>query len=172
MRSVSSEERYRARRARLAAGALIGGLCVAALAWGQSIKMPDFRKPAAYRLQPGEFCEGCGRILSIREKSVDRRPAVPAALSSANVGSGGGVAQQNFVGAVIYLPLGNTGEKPFVGGVGTPEMRERFRETTYEVTIRLDDGAMRFVDTPDGTRFETGDRVRVSGVNEIELVVQ
>ena len=157
---------------RVATAALIGAFCAAAVAWGQSIKMPDFRKPAAYQLQPGEFCEGCGRILSIREKSIDRRPAVPTALSSANVGGASGVAQPNFVGAVVYLPLGNTGEKPFVGGVGTPEMRERFRETTYEITIRLDDGAMRFVDSPDGTRFEIGDRVRVSGVNELELVVQ
>ena len=169
MPSVPTEGRHRARLARIASGALIGALCAAA--WGQSIKMPDFRKPAAYQLQPGEFCEGCGRVLSIREKSIDRRPAVPTALSSANVGGASGVAQPNLVGAVIYLPLGESGEKPFVGGVGTPEMRDRFRETTYEITIRLDDGAMRFVESYEGTRFQIGDRVRVSGVNELELVV-
>jgi outer membrane lipoprotein SlyB len=167
--SVPSDQQH---RARIVAGVLTGALCVAAVAWGQSIKMPDFRQPAAYRLEPGEFCEGCGRVLSIREKSIDRRPAVPSALSSGNVGSGGGVAQSNFVGAVIYLPLGESGEKPFVGGVGTPEMRERFRETTYEIAIRLDDGAIRFVESHEGTRFQIGDRVRVSGVNDLELVVQ
>ena len=153
-----------------AALALAAVFCVAA-AWGQSIKMHDFRKPMTYPLQPGERCDSCGRILSVREKHIDRRPAVPAALSSANVGGTGGVAQPNLVGAVIYLPLGDTGEKPFVGGVGTPEMRERFRETTYEITVRLDDGAMRFIERADGTRFQAGDRVRVSGGDELELVV-
>ena len=62
-------------------------------------------------------------------------------------------------------------EKPFVGGVGTPEMKERFRESTYEITVRLDDGALRFVERPDGSRYRVGDRVRLSGVNQIELVV-
>ena len=167
MASVPSDQQH---RARIVAGVLTGALCAAG--WGQSIKMPDFRKPAAYQLQPGEYCEQCGRIVSIREKRIDRRPAVPTALSSANVGSGGGVAQSNLVGAVIYMPLGDSGEKPFVGGVGTPEMRERFRETTYEITIQMSGGVMRFVESPDGTRFQIGDRVRVFGVDELERVVQ
>ena len=162
----------RRRFVHLAVG-LAGALLVNALARGQSIKMPDFRKPQTYQLQAGEPCDGCGRILSIREKHIDRRPAVPTALSSANIGGSAGAGQQsNLVGAVIYLPLGETAERPFVGGVGTPEMRERFRETTYEVTVRLDDGAMRFIERVDGTRFQVGDRVRVSGIDDLELVVE
>ena len=134
--------------------------------------MPDFRKPQTYQLQAGEPCDACGRILSIREKHIDRRPVVSTTVGSANVGgSTSGVAGPNLVGAVIYLPLGETTEKPFVGGVGTPEMRERFRETTYEIMVRLDDGTTRFIERADGTRFQVDDRVRVSGVDDLELVV-
>jgi outer membrane lipoprotein SlyB len=85
-----------------------------------------------------------------------------------------GASQPNLVGAVIYLPLGGDGtttEKPFVGGVGTPEMRERFRETTYEIAVRLNDGSTRFVQRHDGTRYRVGDRVRLPGAGQIELVV-
>ena len=151
---------------------LAGVLCAAVVARGQSIKMPDFRKPMTYQLQPGERCDGCGRILSIREKHIERRPAVPTSLSTAQVGGSSGLVQPNLVGAVIYLPLGNTDERPFVGGVGTPEMRERFRETTYEITVRLDDETMRFIERTDGTRFQIGDRVRVAGPGDLELVAE
>ena len=168
MHSAATERRVRARCACTLAALLI--CCTTTGAWGQSIRMPDFRKPLTVQLQPGERCDACGRILSIREKHIERRPAVPNALSSANVGGSAGVAQPNLVGAVIYLPLGDTGDRPFVGGVGTPEMRERFRETTYEITVRLDDGTMRFIERTDGTRYQIGDRVRVAGPGELEVV--
>ena len=172
MRSSPRVRRGWRRRAGAWAALLSGTLCLAVVARGQSIKMPDFRKPMTYQLQPGERCDGCGRILSIREKHIDRRPAVPSALSTAQVGGSSGLVQPNLVGAVIYLPLGNTDERPFVGGVGTPEMRERFRETTYEITVRLDDGTMRFLERIDGTRFQIGDRVRVEGSGDLELVTE
>jgi outer membrane lipoprotein SlyB len=77
------------------------------------------------------------------------------------------------VGAVIYLPLGGeTPERPFVGGVGTPEMRERFGETTYEITVRLDDGGMRFIQRNDGSRYQVGDRVRMAGTAGLEPIVE
>jgi len=73
------------------------------------------------------------------------------------------------VGAVVALPLGGGGGKPFVGGVGTPEMRERFSETTYEVAIGLDNGGYTMVQRADGASFRVGDRVRVQGT-ELELL--
>ena len=98
-------------------------------------------------------------------------PIVPQAFQSGGPGTSSGPGGPNLVGAVIYLPLGGeTTERPFVGGVGTPEMRERFRESTYEIAVRLDDGSLRFVQRHDGTRYRVGDRVRLSGVNQIELV--
>jgi hypothetical protein len=62
--------------------------------------------------------------------------------------------QQNLIGAVIYLPLGGqSADKPYIGGVGTPEMYARMRETTYEVTVKLDDGTFRFVRRPTPARY-------------------
>jgi hypothetical protein len=68
----------------------------------------------------------------------------------------------NLVGAVIALPLGTAGGEPYVGGVGTPEMRERFAETTYEITVRLDSGAYSRLERRDGGHFRVGDRVRLA----------
>ena len=45
--------------------------------------------------------------------------------------------------------------------VGTPEMRARSAATTYEITLRMDDGSYRLVERRDGARFQPGDRVRV-----------
>jgi outer membrane lipoprotein SlyB len=73
------------------------------------------------------------------------------------------------VGAVVALPLGAGSEKPFVGGVGTPEMRERFTETTYEIVIRLDDGGFTQVQRADGASYRVGERVRVQGT-QLELL--
>jgi hypothetical protein len=131
----------------------------------------DLRQPpASSPLKPGEPCNGCGRIISIREIQIDRRSA-PAAFQGA--GSSFGTERSPPVGAVIYLPLGGeTAERPFVGGVGTPEMKERFGETTYEIVVRLDDGATRSIQRNDGSRYQVGDRVRSGGAVGLELVVE
>ena len=152
-----------------------GSFCVTLAAWSQtSIRIPDFRQPPppVATFKAGEPCIDCGRITSIKEVQTDRRPNTPQAFQGPP-GSSGGMTSSNLVGAVVYLPLGGDStsrEKPFVGGVGTPEMRERFRESTYEVTVRMDDGAFRFVQRHDGTRYHVGDRVRLSGVGQLELV--
>jgi outer membrane lipoprotein SlyB len=153
---------------------LAGSLWIALAAWAQTIKIPDFRQPPPVAsVKPGEPCSDCGRILSIREIQAERKPVVPPAFQGGGPGTSSAASERNLVGAVIYLPLGNDGtQRPFVGGVGTPEMRERFRETTYEIAVRLDDGTLHFVQRVDGTRYRVGDRVRLSGVNQIELVSQ
>ena len=140
----------------------------------QSIRMPDFRQPSppiAAAPNPGEPCIDCGRILSIREIRLDRASVTPTALQSATPGSSSGPVGPNLVGAVVYLPLGSDNvERPFVGGAGTPEMRERLRESTYEIAIRLDDGSLRFVQRNDGARYQVGDRVRIAGAGQLELI--
>jgi len=147
--------------------------CALALAaWAQSIKIPDFRQsPPITTLKPGEACIECGRILSVRETQIERKPTLPAGPQGSGPGSSTGFSDGVLVGAVIYLPMGeNTSERPFVGGVGTPEMQERFRETAYEISVRMDDGRLRVVRRPDGSYYRTGDKVRLSAGNQIELI--
>jgi hypothetical protein len=70
------------------------------------------------------------------------------------------------VGAVVALPLGDSGsDQAFVGGVGTPEMRARLSESSYEITVLLDNGAYAVAQRRDGARFRVGDRVRMRGVD-------
>jgi hypothetical protein len=135
----------------------------------QTIRIPDFRtQPTVFQPKPGESCTDCGRVVAIREVPIERRAPLPAGFDGASRGTG----QYNLVGAVVYLPLsGSPSDRPFVGGVGTPEMRERFGETTYEVTVRMDNAAVRTVARRDGSRFRVGDRVRSSAPGELDLVL-
>lgn len=145
------------------------GICAATAASPQTLRIPDFRQASAVStLGPGEPCRECGRILSIRETRIDRK-AVPVSVP----GGTRGPVEHNFVGAVVYLPLGGgSADRPYVGGAGTPEMKERFGQTTYEITLRMDDGALRSVHRSDGSQFRVGDRVRAVEGGELQLVVQ
>lgn len=144
-------------------------LAVAALVHAQSIRIPDFREPPRITLKPGEPCERCGIIRSIRESQVQRPVAVPKVFQNEPMDQG--MASPVIVGAVIALPLGEGKDKPYVGGVGTPEMRERFTETTYEVVVQLDAGGYTTVQRADGASFRVGDHVRVMGT-QIELLAR
>jgi outer membrane lipoprotein SlyB len=136
----------------------------------QTLLIPDFRQSANVRtLNPGETCNECGRVISVREIQIDRRSALPASFQ----GSARGPVEHNLVGAVVYLPLdGGSNDRPFVGGVGTPEMKERFAQSTYEVTIRMQDGSMRSLQRPDGSRYHVGDRVRLTASGELEWIAE
>ncbi len=143
----------------------LAGLAAAALA--QPLRIPDFRDPPRATVKPGEPCERCGTIRSIREARVQRPVNVPKVFQNDPMDQGPGSTV--IVGAVVALPLGAGSERPFVGGVGTPEMRERFTETTYEVVVQLDDGGFTMVQRADGASYRVGDRVRVQGT-QIELL--
>lgn len=159
--------------------ALAGGIALAASAQSYRI-VPDL-KPASPRVAPapraGEPCVDCGKILSIREITIDTSrggaPVVPTPIGAGTGGTdAGSPTNQNLIGAVIYLPFGGQRpDKPYVGGVGTPEMYKRFSETTYEITVRLDDGSYKFVRRPDGAQFGVGDRVRLLGTDDLEILV-
>ena len=142
--------------------------CLAAAAHGQAIKIPDFREPPRATVRPGEPCARCGTIQSIRQVQVTRPVNVPRVFQN-NPMDQQGPASPVIVGAVVALPFGGSGEKPFVGGVGTPEMRQRFSEMTYEIVIKLDDGGYARIDRFDGASFQVGDRVRVQGT-QLELL--
>lgn len=149
-----------------------GVLWPAAPALAQSIRIPDFRqeRPApASGPRPGEACDNCGVIRSIREIHSQRPIPVPKPLQSEAIDRGPGSSV--LVGAVIALPAGegSSGSRPYVGGVGTPEMRSRFTETAYEITVRLDQGGVTTIERRDGASFRVGDRVRVHGI-QVELL--
>ena len=162
-----------------AMGALRGVLSVAACiglaagvtGWAQNLKIPDWReRPANVAPLPkaGEPCERCGVITTIREVSVRRPVNIPQEFRSnpGYAGPGGTTP----VGAVIYVPFGAGTDKPYVGGVGTPEMQKRLSETEYDITVRLDNGADTIVRRSDGLAYRIGDRVRVTGL-ELQLLV-
>jgi hypothetical protein len=151
--------------------AAASALALGVSAWAQNIKIPELReRPAAVAPHPkaGEPCEGCGVIRSIREVTVRRPVNVPQEFRGRPGDSGPGGTTP--VGAVVYLPFGAGTNKPYVGGVGTPEMRERLSETEYEITILLDTGGYTMVRRRDGLAFRVGDRVRVRGI-QLELLV-
>ena len=153
--------------ARVYAGLLAAGLsCLAIAAYGQPIRIPDFREPPRATVNPGEPCDGCGAIRSIREVQ-SQRGTVPKVFQNEPIDRG--IGSTVLVGAVVALPLGRGADKPFVGGVGTPEMRARFSETTYEIAIRFDNGGYTMVERADGASFRVGDRVRVQGT-QLELL--
>jgi len=153
-----------------------GLLAVALMPWlagpalTQGIRIPDFRKgeEAAVRLKAGEACDSCGVIRSIREVPLQRPVPVPQQVRSDPTGVDRTVGREMPIGAVIALPLGDGG-RPYIGGVGTPEMRERFAETTYDIVVRLDGGGYTSLQRADGARYQVGDRVRVRGV-QLELL--
>lgn len=150
------------------AGAAV--LWLAAAAGAQPIRIPDFRESprVAQAPKPGEKCEHCGVIRSIRERQSQRPVEVPQVFQNQQIDSGmGGTV---YTGAVVYLPLGKGADKPFVGGVGTPEMRERFSQRSYEIVIQLDTGGYVSVQRDDGASYRVGNRVRVQG-NQLELLV-
>ena len=131
----------------------LGAVLVYGIAPGQSIKLPDFRE----ELRTTTPCPGCGTVRSIRELTKARaRPANPGLPSGATSRD-----QDVLVGAVFYHPFSKDASS-YAGGVGTPEMRARFEMTSYELTIRMDDGSYRVVEQRDATRFQTGDRVRIT----------
>ena len=157
-----------------ARGLLVAGVLLwhAAPAFTQAIRIPDFReeRPAAVSgPRPGEACDSCGVIRSIREVYSQRPVPVPKPLQGEAIDRGPGSSV--LVGAVIALPTGegSSASRPYVGGVGTPEMRSRFTETAYEITVRMDRGGVITIERRDGANFRVGDRVRVHGI-QVELL--
>jgi outer membrane lipoprotein SlyB len=133
-----------------------------AAAWAQGVIIPDLRNPALYN-EPAKgaaSCRVCGEIRSIRE--VQTEAPVPVAPNPAR-SAAGNPNSWAVVGAAITLPTGTgSSESARIGAVGTPEMVERFGASTYEITIRMDDGERRVLQRRDGSLYRIGDRVTVN----------
>ena len=127
----------------------------------QTIKLPDFRERPTVSSAPAGPCNECGVVRSIRE--IHKRRDAAAAYPTSSVASASSF-DTRVVGAVAVIPFGpgSTGSAPYVGGVGTPEMNDRFSEVSYELTLRMDSGSFQVVERRDGAQYRVGDRVRLT----------
>ncbi len=144
-------------------------LVLSTAAWAQNIRIPDLGeppRPVAPAPKPGEPCGKCGVIRSVKEVGVSNAFEAPRAYPGNSVDPG---ISNMPVGAVVSIPFGRGAGKPYVGSVGTPEMREQLSATQYEIIIELDDGGYTMVRRSDGLAYHVGDRVRVEGTR-LELL--
>ena len=107
-------------------------------------------------------CQDCGVIQSIRETQQRRSPAtsnVGSAVPASNIGG------DMPVGLVLYIPAGprSREDTPYVGPVGSREWQNVATTTTYEFTVRMDDGAFRFAQRDGVSDLQVGDRVQLVG---------
>lgn len=116
--------------------------------------------------QPSSGCPGCGTVRSVRE--VDRELRSPS-LTGAPQGYAspgdfpGGLGDSNPVGwvAVGRYSAGEGLSKGYVGAVGSPEMRERLTQKSYEIVVKLDDGRYQLVQEDQPPSWQAGDRVKI-----------
>src|SRR5204862_1419648 len=127
------------------------GLC-------QSIRIPDFRETPSVRATPVDGpCDDCGVIRSIRE--VHKGQNSPLYRTSAHSNT---MSSDPVIGAVVVvIPIGpgSSESKPFVGGVGTPEMQQQLGELSYEIAVRMNDGTLRTFERRDGRQRSEERRV-------------
>lgn len=124
------------------------------------IQIPDLGERRTYTAtEPAGRCDDCGTVRSIQEIHKRRDPP---AYRSDNIQSASDF-DNRVVGAVFVVPFGpGRPEKPYVGGVGTPEMNDRFAEVSYTIIVRMDDGTYRTTERRDGNQYAVGDRVRLA----------
>lgn len=123
--------------------------------------------PAGVGAQPTTGgCPDCGTVRSVREVDRERRPP-PATGAPANyAGPGdfpGGLGDGQPIGWVATARYsGEAGlSKGYVGAVGSPEMRERLTEKSYEIVVKLDNGRYRLVQEDQPPPWQPGDRVKI-----------
>lgn len=124
------------------------------------IQIPDLREPRTYTAkEPEGRCDDCGTVRSIQE--IHKRSDPPAYRTN-NIQSSSEF-DSRAVGAVFVVPFGpGRPEKPYVGGVGTQEMNDRFKDVSYTIIVRMDDGSYRTTERRDGNQYAVGDRVRLA----------
>ncbi|MDB5809080.1 MAG: hypothetical protein JWN94_1202 [Betaproteobacteria bacterium] len=98
-------------------------------------------------------CKQCGVVNAIREVQQTREGTTP------------GLGPDAPVGLVLYIPTGPGSRQggQFAGSVGNREWQNRISSTTYEFTVRMDDGDYRVVTKNGVSDLQIGDRVRVDG---------
>ena len=105
----------------------------------------------------GQTCLVCGEVRSIRQVHEGGKADV---RTTAPVGTSSGLDTAPVVGTVAqFIFERGKSEGWSFGAAGTPEMQARLGETSYEITVAMDDGERRTVQRKDGHRFHVGQRV-------------
>ncbi len=116
--------------------------------------------------QPAAGCPECGTVRSVREVDRELRPPSVTGAPEGYAGPGdfpGGLGDSNPVGWVAVARYsGSSGaSKGYVGAVGSPEMRERLTEKSYEIVVKLDNGRYQLVQENQPPQWQAGDRVKI-----------
>jgi outer membrane lipoprotein SlyB len=110
-----------------------------------------------------QTCLVCGEIRSIREVSERGKADVDARTPGAP-GTSSGLDTAPVVGTVAQFSFDRGKSEGWrFGAAGTPEMQARLGETSYEITVAMDDGERRTIQRRDGNRFQVGQRVALRG---------
>jgi len=109
-------------------------------------------------------CVNCAVIRSIRtverERTTPRR--IPTYVNSAQYQNTINAGGPPLVGPVVGFTFGpGSSTQGFVGAAGSPAMRERLMQISYEVILRFDDGRFGLLELDDVGDFRANDHVRV-----------
>ena len=119
---------------------------------------------------PAAVCTNCAVIRSIRtvERERSTQRDMPSYMTSSQYLDTRRYSQP-YVGPMVGMTFGpGQSTKSFVGAAGSPSMRQRILEITYEITVRYDDGRYSLIEQGDLGSLREGDRVRVVD-NQLEL---
>ncbi|HSD61318.1 MAG TPA: hypothetical protein VLC55_10740 [Burkholderiales bacterium] len=123
--------------------------------------------PAGVGAQPAaDGCPGCGTVRSVREVDRELRPPSSTGAPASYAGPGdfpGGLGDSQPIGWVALARYSGEGglSKGYVGAVGSPEMRERLTEKSYEIVVKLDNGRYQLVQEDQPPQWQAGDRVKI-----------
>lgn len=111
-------------------------------------------------------CPECGTVRSVREVDRELRPPSATGVPASYAGPGdfpGGLGDSQPIGWVAVARYsGESGfSKGYVGAVGSPEMRERLTEKSYEIVVKLDNGRYQLVQEDQPPPWQAGDRVKI-----------
>lgn len=109
-------------------------------------------------------CENCGVIRSIREIRTER-PIPRAGTASdprVSLAYQTGPGAPLLVGPVVGTTWTASGQTAtFIGARGSDRMVEALQQTSFEITVRLNDGSFTRVTEADASDLNVGDRVKI-----------
>lgn len=120
-------------------------------------KAANHAKARDTQVAQAQICYDCGRIESVRAVQTQAKPSGVGVVGGAVVGGLLGNQIGGGTGRSLATVAGAVG-----GGFAGNEIEKRTRTaTTYQVSVRMEDGKMRTFPYDNQPNWSTGDRVRV-----------